>query len=438
MFDLTYSNQLKYVTVTAVTTNGDAEELAQVVEKWDAESEPEYWDEWPKFGVENADKPLIIAFDAEEAGSSGTVTWECEVDLSALDWPHLWSDRSIMAAEAIYREHRDPTDTRWTLPHIEADALRFLRECVADACGLMTPMDADRLMRMFLCDAMPAAAEELEEPDHICELLAEAVEDAKPISTGIAQLDSILGGGLHKGLSVIAGDPSAGKTALAVQLALYAANQHDGTVLYCMADQGGRGSALLRMISCAASICDVEGCELSHAGEWDARELYEGRRAFDRIAKGRVVLLDKTELAEAVSQLNYHARKSRVSLVALDFAQAMTYDGHALAFDPEAASEAVRELRAWAHAHNAVVLLLSAYSKSAREAHARGAAPSMTDVLGSAELAYSAEHVLALANPYDGRGTVTARDLKHRHAGNASQADRGCTLTLDAEHGRFI
>ncbi len=432
MFDLTYSNRLKYVIITDVATNGNAEELAQAVEKWDAESDPSNCDVPTTHEGKDADSAFVIAFDAEElADFTGRVTWRCEVDLSALDWLHPWEDATVLAAEVAYGK---PSPQR----QLEGDAARYLRRCISEEWAF-TPQDADSLMVWFLeCLRYEYEEGELADTDPINELLAEAVEDAKPISTGIPQLDSILGGGLHKGLSVIAGDQSAGKTALSVQLALFVANQHDGTVLYCMADQGGRGSALLRMISCAASICDVEGCELSHAGEWDARELYEGRRAFDRIAKGHMMLLDKTELAEAMSQLNYHAHKSRVSFVALDFAQAMTYDGRALAFDPEAASEAVRALRAWAHAHNAVVLLLSAYSKSASEAHARGAKPSMHDILGSAELTYSAEHVLALTNPHDGRGTVTARDLKHRHAGNASQADRGCTLTLDAEHGRFI
>lgn len=428
MFDLTYSNQLKYITVSNTTTTGDPAELARVVESQDRKSDPTEWTEWPEFGSRCADEALLITFDAEE----GSVTWTCKLDLSALDWSHPWEDRAIIAAESIYHEHRDANDTRWTLRHIEADALRYLRQCVADCCGTMTPVDADKLIQWFLYDAMPYEAEELEETDPISELLAEAVEDAAPVSTGMPQLDAILGGGLHKGLSVIAGDPSSGKTALAIMAALYCANQRDGAVVYIMADVGGEKSALLRMISTAAAVRGVGGCDLGRAGQWSARELYEGRRAYESVTMGHMVLSGKKDVGEVLSLLGYHHRVRGVSFAALDFAQSMSREGKSLAFDPEAASLAVRELREWAHDHGAVVVLLSAYSKSASEAHSRGAKPTMSDVLGSAEMSYSAEHVLALTSLHDGSGEVTVRDLKCRH-GNG----KPCTLHLDAAHGLF-
>lgn len=428
MFDLTYQD-LTFITVTNVTTTGDAETLARDVQRWDRESEPIDFCDWPTFEDGNAAGDFTATLDVGEVfGHEGTVTWTCRIDLSTLDWGHPWEDRTILAAEALYCEHRDPADPRWTLPHIASDALRWLWKTSADFEGF-TPLDADKLMRWYLYDAMPQEAEDHADP--MTELLAEAMEDAKPISTGIPRLDVALGGGFHKGLSVIAGDPSSGKTTLAVQAALFAANQQEGTVGYDMGDMGGKKSALLRMISCSAAVCGVEGCELSRAAEWTPRELYEGRRAFDRVTKRRLVLLDKTEVTEVLSQLDYHARMDSVAFAVLDFAQAMTHEGRSLAFDAEATSLAVRELRTWAHAHDAVVVLLSAYSKSASEGHARGSKPTMNDVLGSAELAYSAESVLAISNPHDGKGTVTVSDLKHRHGGGS------CTLHLDAQHGLF-
>ena len=432
MFDFEYQGQLKYLTITSAKATGDAERLAQTIHTWDAESDPTDYCDWPKFGGEATGPDFVISFDASELYDfEGRATWTCRVDLGDLDWSHPWTDSTITAAEAIYCQHRT-TEPRWVLPHIASDAARFLRNCEADYTGL-TPLDADKLLSWFLTEAMPEEAEENVNPDPIAALLDEAMEDAKPTSTGIPQLDALLGGGLHRGLSVLAGDPSSGKTALAVQLALFAANQQEGLVCYAMCDQGGAKSALLRMVSCAAAVAGVDGCELSRAGMWDTREVYQGRHAFDRVGKGRIELTDQTEISELISWLDFMSRtKGHVSFVALDFAQSMTYDARPLAFDPEAASQAVRELRAWAHAHNTVILLLSAYSKSASDAHARGAAPSMSDILGSAELAYSAESVLSLTNQHDGSGEVTARDLKHRH-GNG----KPCTLHLASEHGLF-
>jgi len=432
VLDFYYENRLKFVTVTDVTITGTAERLAELIEKEEKEFDLNDWKEWPSFGEEAAGTSFVWTFEASEPyGCEDNVTWSCQVDLSALDWEHPWEDETIRAAESIYHRHRNP-DPRWTLPHIEADAARYLQLCAADSCGSLTPWIADRIMSWFLHEAMPTEVEDSEDADPITKLLAEAMEDAAPVSTGILQLDSLLGGGLHRGLSILAGDPSAGKTALGIQLSLYAANQRDGSVVYAMCDQGGRKSALLRMVSCAAAVAGVRGCELGQAGAWSQREVYEGRQAYDRVSKGRVRLYDTTEVTKLVSQLTYLARTDGVSFAVLDFAQSMTFDGRALAFDVEAASLAVRELRAWAHRHNAVVLLLSAFSKSASEAHARGAVPQMSDILGSAELAYSAEHVLAIDNPHDSSGRVTVRDLKHRHGDG-----KPCTLHLAADHGLF-
>lgn len=436
MFDFEYQGQLKYLTITSAKVTGDAERLAQTIAQWDEDSDPT-WSNFPvpTFNSEATGPDFTVTYDASQLdGYNAKAVWSCRVDLAALDWAHPWTDSTITAAERIYHEHRT-ANTRWVLPHIEADAARFLRGCVAEACA-MTPKDADKLMASFF-DFLRDEAEDTD-PDPIAALMSEAMEDAKPTSTGIPQLDALLGGGLHRGLSVLAGNPASGKTALAIQASLFAANQSDGLVVYNMADMGGRKSALLRMISCAAAVAGVDGCELSRAGEWDAREVYQGRHAFDRVGKGRIELTDKTEISEFLSWLDFLNRtKGHVSFVAIDFAQACGYDGRSLPFDAEAASQAVRELRAWAHAHNAVVLLLSAYSKSASDAHARGAAPSMSDILGSSELSYSSEHVLALTNPHDGSGEVLARDLKARHAGNAAQSDRACTLHLDGFHGLF-
>lgn len=430
MSDFYFRGQLKCISVTSAKVTGDAERLAQTIAQWDEDSDPT-WSNFPvpTFNSEATGPDFVVTYDAD--GYDAKAVWSCRVDLGALlDWAHPWEDATITSAEAIYHEHRT-TEPRWVLPHIEADAARFLRDCAAEACAI-TPKDADKLMASFF-DFLRDEAEDTD-PDPIAALVSEAMQDSRPVSTGIPQLDALLGGGLHRGLSVLAGDPSAGKTALAVQASLFAANQSDGLVAYSMADMGGRKSALLRMISCAAAVAGVDGCELPRAGMWDAREVWQGRHAFDRVGKGRIELTDQTEISELISWLDFLSRtKGHVSFVVIDFAQACSYDGRPLAFDAEAASQAVRELRAWAHARSAVVLMLSAFSKSASEAHSKGAAPIMGDVLGSAELAYSAESVLSLTNQHDGSGEVTVRDLKHRH-GNG----KPCTLHLDADHGLFV
>lgn len=431
MFDFNYKNQkLKYVTVTNAAVSGDADKLAELIEKEEAEFDSNRW-EWPSFGGGDSGSDFVWTYDASEwSDYEGAVTWSCRVDFASLDWERPWDCQPILDAERIYRQ-RQPRQ------QMEADAARFLQRCAVDSCGSLTPLMADRLMDVFLHEAMPCEADESEDVDQMAALLSEAMEDARPTSTGLPQLDAVLGGGLHVGVSILAGDPSAGKTSLGVQASLFTANQHDGKAVYCMCDGNGKKSAFQRMLSCAAAITGVEGCELGRFSEWDAREQYQAREAFEHVTQGHIELTDQTDVSELISWLNYLTLTAgRVGFVVVDYVQRMSYEARTLA-DTEAASLAVSKLREWAYAHNAVVLLLSAFTKSASENHARGAAPTMTDVLGSTELAYSAEHVLALTNHHDGSGTVTVRDLKHRHAGNAAQADRACTLRLDAEHGYF-
>lgn len=462
MFDFEYKDKLKFINVINATITGDADKLAELIEKEEAEFNPNDWNEWPSFEGGDSGSDFVWTYDASEwSDYDGTVTWSCRVNFASLDWEHPWEDRAILDAEIVYRQ-RKPRQ------QLEADAARWLQRCAVDNCGSFTPLMADRLMDVFLHEAMPCEAEESENTDPVATLLSEAMEDAKPISTGLPQLDAVLGGGLHQGVSILAGDPSAGKTSLGVYAALFAAYQQEGRTVYVMSDMGGRKSALLRLISCAAAVYGVDGCELGAAGSWSDRERYQGREAFACVSEGRIELNDTKDVRELLNELdaveerrlaaieyaqarsnvnhddpdsvaNYLSKRDKlkslnrpIRFLVLDFAQAMTFDGRSLAFDTEAASLAVRELRAWAYAHNAVVLLLSAYTKGASEAHARGAAPSMTDVLGSSELSYSAEHVLALTNPHDGSGTVIVRDLKSRHGDG-----KPCTLHLDAEHGYF-
>ena len=49
-----------------------------------------------------------------------------------------------------------------------------------------------------------------------------ALESA-PVATGIPGLDRVLGGGLRPGVTVIGGEPGAGKSALGLQVALHVA-----------------------------------------------------------------------------------------------------------------------------------------------------------------------------------------------------------------------
>ena len=160
------------------------------------------------------------------------------------------------------------------------------------------------------------------------------------LSTGSAALDAILGGGLpERSLSVIAGDPGAGKTVFTLQLAFHLARQNKRAVIFTTLSEPSL--KLLRYMQQFAF--------------FDA-ELVSGRIAF--VDLGSALLAEGPE--RALEVVRKHVEQHEPALVVIDSFKAI----HDL-LEPTgpASRRLVYELAVWLAAWGATSLLVGEYSR---------------------------------------------------------------------------
>ncbi|MHA0036627.1 replicative DNA helicase [Deinococcus sp. PESE-13] len=175
--------------------------------------------------------------------------------------------------------------------------------------------------------------------DVIADILRDIAQGTgqQPLSTGLADLDDMLGGGLYpETLNILAARPSMGKSALALGVA-----EHVGSQLYGRADEGQivvvslemrRHQLVVRMISSAARV---------HAnnvrGAMQGRNvLTPGQQARFTAAANRLGDLPITYLDDAVADATLRTlpaklrrlhRERPIRLVVIDYLQLMTAGG---------------------------------------------------------------------------------------------------------------
>lgn len=458
-----FNNVLRYVEVAEIVEiEGDAETWARRMGGYDAQDarEPLGFND-PDWHATPTGKTFSVRWDL--GATQDCIEWECRplslahhstyYDYETLEVLGMDKQETLYFARIVYGIG-NKTDL---LKALEVALLAYLQ---ANASKLTTPRDADLCAAYFIESVSREAAtmRRKEYMPDILSLVCDAVSEAQPTPTGIDSLDSILGGGLVPGIYVVAGDPGAGKTALAVQTLMYAAHKcaESERAAYFMLDQGGAREIAKRLVSLAWAI-DAEArgekpkeARLSDSAKWTTIELSQGSTKCDGLTNKRAVLFDLMDgstnrMMDALDKLVRYCRVS-LRLVVVDYYQLLCdvggYEygetiGASVAAEPAYASEVIRTLRTWATRHGTPVLLVGQFTKESIERHAKGTAPKMTDLLGSVDVPYQAEAVITLTNAHDGSGVVELADVKHRHAGNETQGDRKARLVLDGEHGYF-
>ena len=471
---------LTFVWVESVDVDGDEVGLSKRVESYDESVEHVIYDEMEDTVnvTDRADEWKRVSWDelTECDGDTFTAHWED----STLDrWDAVWTCRatlpdayhalnnatSLTEADLTFFAQRMLLVSRYSDYPAAVKAMTRALTGHLQRCSstFVTPGDADACAHMFFDEVakMVVTMRRNAYAPSMYRLVSAAVDDAKPTPTGLDSLDGIIGGGLVPGVYVVAGDPGAGKTALAVQTLLFVAHQcaEDEVAVYAMLDQGGSAEVAKRLVSLAWAIKSEAGGEgdrrllLPDAGQWDEESQGAGIDAFSDLSKNRAVLFDQQDgsfpqLRHKLDELQKNARVS-VRLLVIDYYQLLRdvnpvyhgddYEvtGASVASDAAYASSMMRELRTWATSHGAPVLLVGQFSKESIQRHAKGAKPEMTDLLGSVDVPYQAESVIMLTNAHDGSGVVELADVKHRHAGNEAQGGRVARMRLDGERGYF-
>ena len=456
-WDDQYPSVLDFITVTAVDVQGDEGGALASIARHDG-GRRIAGDDVPDWYAEPDGLTVTVRYDMSVIGWS--VEWTCEV-VSCIE---CRDDSIDWAAVREFQRLAYGFDSQPTIGG-RKECLMLSNKTVRALCAYLqvhapmqkTPMDLEARARKFFEHATTSVREHYRQRycQPIWKLAKGAMDAAQPTPTGIDALDSIIGGGLVPGVYVIAGDPGAGKTALAVQALMYAAHEcsDDEVAVYVMLDQGGPSEIAKRLVSLSWAIdADSKGTTtdvgmLSRASDWDWPTLADGEEIFDHLTNGRVVLMDVMDghFSEMKRKLDELMRFGGVSirLLTVDYYQLLSdygdedSSGGTVATDAGFASAVIRSLRTWATDNAFPVLLVGQFSKESIQRHSKGGAPEMTDLLGSVDVPYQAESVLCLTNAHDGSGVVQLMDVKHRHAGNDAQAGRKARLHLDGEHGYF-
>lgn len=134
------------------------------------------------------------------------------------------------------------TTTSFVCQECGYESPKFLGKC--PECGLWNTLKEFKIQNSKLSDSKLQGSKFSQ--DRKPQLISEVSQDKKGrISTGISEMDTVLGGGIVKGsVTLLAGDPGIGKSTLLLQVALNLSSK-DATVLYVSGEES-EGQVKLR------------------------------------------------------------------------------------------------------------------------------------------------------------------------------------------------
>ena len=239
---------------------------------------------------------------------------------------------------------------------------------------------------------------------------AEAIRAAiaaspRPIPTGLANVDMMLGGGFEYGnLYVLASAPGMGKTTLALQMAVsLSAQGHD--VLYVALEQDKATLTLKGVSRCTREISEADALttwELEEADREDCRaHLSESQRATLELAKerhakqaARLWIIDRpTSIDELERIVDRHKRLTgNTPFVVVDYLQHLRPCDYQKGWSiSDQCEENVMRLKTLALQHRIPMLVLSSISRSSY--YVKVSTESLNDAGG---IEYAADVVLGL------------------------------------------
>lgn len=232
------------------------------------------------------------------------------------------------------------------------------------------------------------------EPKHIVEVVGRAIAEIETrigkgeifgTPTGFADLDAMTGG-MHAGdLIIVAGRPSMGKTALAINVAENVAI-NGGAVLVFSLEMSDTQIAMRNLASIgSASIQRVRSGGMNDS-EWDGITA-----AMGRLYESKLWIDDAAGLSAA--QMHSRARRIKrqhgLDLIVIDYLQLMTADGNNR---NEQLGDITRRLKLMARDLNAPVILLSQLSRKVEERTDKH--PGMADLRESGSIEQDADVIL--------------------------------------------
>ena len=287
------------------------------------------------------------------------------------------------------------------------------------------------------------------------------VELAPPVPTGFKQLDKVLGGGIYPGLTILAGEPGAGKSMFALNIASnVAAGGEERTprdVLFFSGEMDTT-ECVLRLLSIYYESFEwsrawdelkgvAESIKMADAKGQDREPVLSLCRNSNIVLKAlhewplakRLAVLESTSSADVAASIGFvdagerqKAREKFISpLYIVDYIQTLDVD----AYDTDV-TEYVRVSAASGALRNETKELgvpLISISAMNRDS-AKNRTPTMQGLRGSSALEYDAKAVIFLQKDSEIRNKVNLHVLKNRYGATTTEP---IAYTYDGAHGKF-
>ena len=217
-------------------------------------------------------------------------------------------------------------------------------------------------------------------------------KETRVIKSGIDSLDNIIHGFDEQTVTIIAGRPSMGKTALGLNLALNIAKQGIKVPFFSL--EMSFNQLVTRLISIDN---DVEISEFRKPGYYlDNKEKF--KKTF-KLIKDETLIIDdySTRLGDIISKIKYLKTKCDIGAVVIDYLQLIRYYNNSRSREQEVAYISATIKNEIAKELNIPVILLAQLSRQAE--NRKESRPQMSDLRESGSIENDADNIVLIHRP---------------------------------------
>ena len=250
------------------------------------------------------------------------------------------------------------------------------------------------------------------------------------INTGIADIDNTLGGLYPSRLYILGARPGLGKTALALNISLYAAATGHSSAFFSleMSEQ--------ELVNRYVSSCSEKKLLDIQMGCLSSEDFSSVKKAFETLQKLPIAIDQKSfTLPEIRREVRRHKRESNIHLVVIDYLQLIVSQGNDRKNNRYLeVSEISRGLKLLAKEFDVTVLCLSQLSRESEKRQSKS--PQLSDLRDSGSIEQDADIVMLLSR----QGNKSKLDIsknRHGHTGVIDLYFEGNTVKFKDQYGRL-
>ncbi|MBP5654505.1 MAG: replicative DNA helicase [Clostridiales bacterium] len=295
----------------------------------------------------------------------------------------------------IIRDNSDMRKLRRTLDDLKkkTESGKSASEIADAAIATITGLKSDNDNKGFesISDILKVNIEEISKE------LTGKNEDNKKVMTGFSKLDRMLGGLRPGSLNIIAARPGMGKSALAVNIATYAATLDIPVAIFSL--EMSKTELGNRLINTGMSTYTVG--KILHGHYSDERAMNDLNASIVKVGKLPLFIDDRSDVNPVTmkAKLTELTAKpeSNVGLVIVDYLQLMTMPGRKEASRQTEVADISRSLKVLAKDFNIPIIALSQMSRTS--AKSEDHTPQLTDLRDSGAIEQDADTVIFIDRP---------------------------------------